>query len=76
MGGSEKEVMSIETTLTYWAVFSLWFIELHSGRSRYAAHCTMVQCAAFGCNNKSTNPGVEGSGRIHSFHSFLIKWLY
>ena len=30
----------------------------------------MVQCAAFGCNNKRTNPGVEGSGRINSFHSF------
>ena len=29
----------------------------------------MVPCAAFGCNNKSSNPGVEGSGKMHSFRS-------
>ena len=33
----------------------------------------MVQCAAFGCNHNSGNPGVQGSGRVHSFHSFPIK---
>ena len=27
----------------------------------------MVQCATVGCNNKITNPGVEGSDIIHSF---------
>ena len=36
---------------------------------------TIVQCAAFGCNNEIGNSGVEGSGRIivYSFHSFQIK---
>ena len=33
----------------------------------------MVQCAAFGCNHNSGNPGVEVSVRVHSFHSFPIK---
>ena len=57
-------MMSIETTLTYLEVFSLWFIQVGRGS------------AAVGCNNKSTNPGVEGSGRVEYTHSFLIKWLY
>ena len=60
-------MMSIETTLTYLEVFSLWFIQVGRGN------------AAVGCNNKSTNPGVEGSGRIHSFFSdqvaLLKNWL-
>ena len=34
----------------------------------------MVQCAAFGRNNKSSNPCVEGVVVIHTFHSFPIKW--
>ena len=72
MRGSQKEVTSIETTFPWWAVFSLWFVCV--GRVIHAQ--TMVQRAAFGCNNKSSNPDVEGSGRIHSFHSFPIKWLY
>ena len=33
----------------------------------------MVQCAAFGCNHNSGNPGVGGSDRVLSFHSFPIK---
>ena len=33
----------------------------------------MVQCAAFGCNHNSGNPGVEVGVRVHSFHSFPIK---
>ena len=41
-------------------------------RSRFNAQ-NMVQCAAFGCNHNSGNPGVEVSGRVHSFHSFPIK---
>ena len=55
---------SIETTLAY------------TEQSFHCGSFTMVQCAAFGCNNKSTNPCVEGSGTVHSFHFFLIKWLY
>ena len=41
-------------------------------RSRFNAQ-NMVQCAAFGCNHNSGNPGVEVSGSVHSFHSFPIK---
>ena len=71
MRGSQKEVTSIETTLTYWAVFSLWFVRV----GRVIHEQTMMPCAAFGLNNKSSNPCVERSGRIHSFPSFPIKWL-
>ena len=41
-------------------------------RSRFHAQ-NMVQCAAFGCNHNSGNPGVEVSVRVHFFHSFPIK---
>ena len=42
-------MMTIETTLTYWAVFSLWFVRV--GRVIHAL--TVMQCAAFGFDNKS-----------------------
>ena len=50
---------------------SLFIVFVRVGRVIYAQ--TMVQCAAFGCNNKSSNPDVERSDRVHSFHSFPIK---
>ena len=62
---------SIETSFPCWG--SLFIIFVRVGRVIYAL--TMVQCAAFGCNNKNGNPGVEGSGRAHSFHYFPIKRL-
>ena len=68
MLGSKKLVMPIETSFQCWAVFIVFASD---GRVIYGQ--TMVQCAAFGCNNKSGNPGVEGSGKVHSFHSFPIK---
>ena len=43
-----------------------------SCRTRFHAQ-NMVQCAAFRCNHNSGNAGVEGSGRVLSFHSFPIK---
>ena len=66
---SKKLVTSIETI--FFMLGSLFTVFIYTGRVIYAQ--AMVQCAAFGCNNKSGNPGVEGSGRVHCFHSFLIK---
>ena len=47
---------SIETTCPCCVVFSLWFVRV--GRVIHAQ--TTVQGAACGCNNKSSNQGVEG----------------
>ena len=41
---------------------------VHSSQSRYAV-------PHLDSTIKSSNLCVEGSCRIHSFHSFLIKWL-
>ena len=40
------------------AIRRLVIVFVRVGHVIYAQ--TMVQCAAFGCNNKSDNPGVEG----------------
>ena len=48
-------------------VTSLWFVRV--GRVIHAQ--TMMPCAAFECNDKSSNQCVEGNGRIHSFHYCL-----
>ena len=50
------------------AVFSLWFVRV--GRVIHAQ--TTVPCAAFGCNNKSRNPGVEGIVTEYT-HSLLFR---
>ena len=76
MRGNQKEVMSIETTLTYWVVFSLWFIQVGCGMLHTAQWCSVRHLDATIKASIRGYPGVEGSGRIDSFHSFLIKWLY
>ena len=40
------------------------FIVVNSSRSRYAAHCTMVQCGAFGHNNKLEAATQEWRGVV------------
>ena len=38
--------MSIETTLTYWAVFSLWFIQVGRGMPHTAQWCSVLHLEA------------------------------
>ena len=68
MRWSQKEVTSIETTFPRWAVFSLWFVLV----GRVIRAQTTVPCAAFGCTNKSSNPGVEGIV-VEYTHSLLFR---
>ena len=33
-----------------------------------------VQCTSFKCNNNRGDTGKDGSSRVCSFQSFLLKW--
>ena len=46
MRGSQKEVMSMETTLTYWAFFSLWFIQVGRGMPHTVQWCSVLHLDA------------------------------
>ena len=70
MLGRKREV-TLHETASFHAEQSLHCFRSFR-RSRFHAQ-NMVQCAAFGCNHNSGNPGVEVSVRVHSFHSFPIK---